>query len=65
VTFLDAYLALAWILCIMAVMLVKRSKSHTPRWIDVPAIVIFALGWPIVLPVVALILWGRGESPES
>lgn len=54
-SFLDAYLMLSWLLCIAASVLVRLHRRPT-SWVDVPAILIFALAWPIVLPVVALIM---------
>ena len=52
---LDAYLMLAWVLCIViAVMLRKDHRRH--GCLAVPAIVVFALGWPVILPVAAMLM---------
>lgn len=59
--FLNAYLLLAWVLCIsVAVALRRHGNEH--GWPVVPALVIFALGWPVVLPVVAVVLWRKEAS---
>ena len=55
VSFLDAYLTLSWLLCLVAAMLAHRSR-HKVGWGTVPAILAFALGWPVILPIVALVM---------
>ena len=51
--FFDTYLVLSWLLCLVAAMLAHMSQMKVGWW-TAPAIIAFALGWPLILPVVAL-----------
>lgn len=52
---LDAYLTLSWLLCLVAAMLAHMSQQRVGCG-TVPAILAFALGWPVILPCVALFM---------
>lgn len=58
--FLRAYAMLSQLLATVACVLwILTDTSQRPRFIQAIAILIFSLGWPIVLPVVAAVLWRR------
>lgn len=62
-SFLDTYLLISWLLCIAASVLVRLDRRPS-GCVDVVAVLIFALGWPVVLPVVALVMRSN-EKPSS
>ncbi len=64
---LDAYLTLSWLLCLVAAMLAHMSQQRVGCG-TVPAILAFALGWPVILPLVALFMRradARASRPPS
>jgi hypothetical protein len=63
-TLLDAYLMFAWLLCFaVAVALRKEHRKH--GCLIAPIIVLFALGWPVILPVVAVAMWRKEAQPPA
>jgi len=63
-TLLDAYLMFAWLLCFIVAVALQREHREI-GCSAAPVIVLFALGWPVILPVVAVMMWRREAQPPA
>ena len=63
-TLLDAYLMMAWVLCV-TITVALRKDHRQYGCLAAPTIVLFALGWPVILPVVAVLLRKRDAQPPA
>jgi hypothetical protein len=63
-TLLDAYLMLAWVLCV-TITVALRKDHRQYGCLAAPVIVLFALGWPVILPVAALLMREKSAQPPA
>ena len=61
---LDTYLLMAWVMSIVVAVTLQK-KGHQFGCAVVPLVVLFAFGWPIILPVVALVMRCREVQPPA